>query len=262
MTGRRSTLVVVMACVLGLAAVCWMALRPRPRLPVPLALDDLGLDGPSVVRDGRGRPIITNFRTVEPGVLFRGSAFPTSFPAAGGGREYADRTAFDHLRALNVRHVIAMLDDADTYYAEDGYLRYWSEQTGFPIATTWIEIEPTQAFEPNDRGGLRAAGVLIALMREGIGGGGAVYLHDIDGIGHAGVAAAGYELWRNRGWNTFDTTWTLVERRFLAANETGAEAARAGRAPAMDTCANGSRAYACADRLRELRRRLAFLIEL
>lgn len=262
MMSRRSLVMCALAAAVGLAVLCWAALRPWPPPPMPLALDDTGLDGPSIVRDGRGRPIITNFRTVEPGVLYRGSAFPTSFPARGGGREYADRTAFDFLRSLNVRHVVAMLDDADAYYAEDGFLRYWSEQTGFPMSTTWVEIEPTQVFETNDRGGLRAAGMLIALMRGGISGGGAVYVHDIDGIGHAGVAAAGYELWRNRGWNPFDITWTLVERRFLAANQTAAEAARAGRAPVRERCADGTRAYVCADRLRRLRDELAFVIEL
>ena len=113
-------------------------LRPKPRQATPLALDATGIDGPSVVRDPRGRPVLANLRVVEPGVLYRGSAFPTSFPKDGGGREYADRTAFDHLRALNVTHVIAMIEDADAYYAEDGYLRYWSEQTGHTITTTWV----------------------------------------------------------------------------------------------------------------------------
>jgi len=207
--------------VVVLMAAGYMLMRPSPRRATPLALDRDGIDGPPIVRDGKGRPVITNIRTVEPGVLYRGSGFPTSFRKPGGGDEYADRTAFDFLRARNVRHVVALVDKPETYYAEDGYLRYWSGQTGFPMETTWVQIDPTNPFGRDDRGGLRAAGILIALMRDGVAKGGAVYVHDLDGLSHVGVAAAGYELWRNRGWNAFDTTWTLVERRFMVGNSAG-----------------------------------------
>lgn len=228
--GVAATLVVI-----GALAIVYAGARPHPRAEAPLVLDGDGIDGATAVRDRKGRPIISNVRTVERGVLYRGSGFPTSFPKAGGGHEYADQTAFEFLRSLNVRHVVALVDSPETYYAEDGYLRYWSSQTGFAIGTTWVQIDPAEAFGRDDRGGLRAAGILIALMREGAGKGGAVYVHDLDGVAHAGVAAAGYELWRNRGWNDFDTTWTLVERRFLP----------------------GSR-----ESLRRIREELRFLIEL
>lgn len=223
-TMPRTAVVAAIVAAIGLAAayvVTWSA----PRADMPLALD--GIDAPAVVRDRQGRPALTNFRTVEKGVLYRGSAFPTSFPAGEGRTAYADETVFEHLRSLNVRHVLALVDTAEKYYAEDGYLRYWSEQTGFPIHTTWVPIDPTEPFGRDDRGGLRAAGILISLMREGAHGGGAMYVHDLDGVSHAAVAAAGYELWRNRGWNAFDTTWTLVERRFLAGQPKVEEARRA-----------------------------------
>lgn len=225
-TMQRASVVAAIVAAMVLASayvVTWSA----PRADTPLALDGEGLDAPPVVRDRQGRTVLTNFRTVEPGVLYRGSAFPTSFPGPGGGTAYADETAFEHLRSLNVRHVLALVDTAEKYYAEEGYLRYWSDRTGFRIGTTWVQIDPTGAFGRDDRSGLRAAGILISLMREGAARGGAMYVHDLDGVSHAGVAAAGYELWRNRGWNTFDTTWTLVERRFVAGHPKADEARRA-----------------------------------
>ena len=260
MTRRRTAVMAVIGC-LALVLLAAVVLRPRPRQETPLALDATGVDGASVVRDSKGRPVLTNLRVVEPGVLYRGSAFPTSFPKAGGGREYADRTAFDHLRALGVTHVIAMLDDADAYYAEDGYLRYWSEQTGHTITTTWIEIDAADPFAQNDRGGLRAAGMVVAVVREREGDG-AVYMHDTEGIAHVGIAAAGYELWRNRGWQEAAVTWQQVEQRYLAANETMAEAAAAGRDASRTACGDGTLAYVCVEPLRRIRRELLFVIEL
>ena len=254
---------VIVAIVLVAAVAAGYALtRPAPRMSSPLALDGTGIDAPTVVRDRQGRPIISNFRTVEPKVLYRGSAFPTSFPKAGGGSEYADQTAFEFLRALNVRHVLVLAPTPESYYAEDGYLRYWSKETGFDIGTTWVHIDPTEAYGRDDRGGLRAAGILIALMREGAGKGGALYVHDVDGVSHVGVAAAGYELWRNRGWSDYDTTWTLVERRFLEGNRTMQDLQRAGRAPEPVTCPNGAKAFVCRESLRSLRDQLRFVIEL
>lgn len=225
-TMQRAAVAVAIAAMLMLAAA-YVVMWTAPRADMPLALDTDGVDGPAVVRDRQGRTVLTNFRTVEKGVLYRGSAFPTSFGAGEGGTAYADETVFEHLRSLNVRHVLALVDTADKYYAEDGYLRYWSDKTGFRIGTTWVQIDPTGEFGRDDRGGLRAAGILISLMREGAANGGAMYVHDLDGVSHAGVAAAGYELWRNRGWNSFDTTWVLVERRFLSGQPKIEESRRA-----------------------------------
>lgn len=210
----RRAIVIAAVAAAAAGAGLYALMRPAPKHGTALALDSDGVEREPTVRDRKGRAIISNFRTVEPRVLYRGSGFPTSFPTVNGGSEYADQTAFDFLRSLNVRHVLALADSPEAYYAEDGYLRYWSGQTGFEIGTTWVQIDPTEAFGRDDRSGLRAGGILIALMRENAGRGGAVYVHDLDGISHAAVAAAAYELWRNRGWNDFDTTWTLVERRF------------------------------------------------
>ena len=212
---------VALAVVIAASAATYAVTRPASRAPSPLALDGDGTGDPAVVRDRKGRTIISNLRTIEDRVLYGGSAFPTSFSGPGGRREYADQTAFDFLRKRNVRHVVALMDDADAYYAEDGYLRYWSEQTGFRIGTTWVPIDLATPFSRDDRGGLRAAGILISLMRENVAGGGAVYVHDPEGGAHVGVAAAGYELWRNRGWADFDATWPLVERRFRAGGNAG-----------------------------------------
>lgn len=250
------TIVLVFAIAAGYAIT-----RPAPRHDVPLLVDDAGVEGPTVVRDRKGRPIISNIRTVEKGVLYRGSAWPTSFESAGA-KEYADQTAFEFLRALNVRHVVALVDTAEKYYAEDGYLRYWSNETGHQITTTWVQIDPTEAYGRDDRGGLHAAGILISLMKEKAGKGGAVYVHDLEGVEHVGVAAAAYELWRNRGWNDFDTVWTLVERRFLAGNRTMADLQRTGRSPEPKACPSGQRAFVCREWLRGLREDLRFVIEL
>ena len=258
----QRTAVIAAIVIVGLTAAGYALTRPAPRASAPLALDSPGIEGPTVVRDRKGRPIIGNVRAVEPKVLYRGSAFPTSFPRAGGENEYADQTAFEFLRSLNVRHVLALLPTPEQYYAEDGYLRHWSKETGFEISTTWVQIDPTEAFGLDDRGGLRAAGILIALMREKAAKGGALYVHDIDGVNHVGVAAAGYELWRNRGWHDFDTTWTLVERRFLEGNRTMQDMQRAGRAPQPTACPNGARAFVCRESLRGIRDQLRFVTEL
>ena len=236
--------------------------RPAARAKTSLSLAGDGIDRPTVVRDRQGRPIISNVRTVENGVLYRGSGFPTSFPRSGGENEYADETAFEFLRSLNVRHVLALVDKPEAYYAEEGYLKFWSEKTGFRIETTWVQIDPTEAFGRDDRSGLRAAAVLIGLMRDRDPAGGAVYVHDLDGVSHAGVAAAGYELWRNRGWNDFDATFALVERRFLAGNRTMQDLRSAGRAPDPVTCPSGLRAHVCRESLRGIRDELRFLISL
>lgn len=207
----------VLMALLAVGAGGYVLARPAARSRTPLAIDSDGIDGPQVIRDRQGREIIRNVRTVEKGLLYRGSAFPTSFGSAGRS-EYADETAFEFLRSRNVRHVLALVDRPETFYAEQGYLQYWSGKTGFEIGTTWVPIDPSNAYGRDDRSGLRAAAVLIALMRERDGEAGAVYVHDLDGLSHAAVAAAGYELWRNRGWNSFDSTWTLVERRFMSGN--------------------------------------------
>ena len=256
------SLVVVAIVAVALCAAGYAFVRPAPRAESPLELAGDGIDAPTVVRDRQGRPVISNFRTVEAGKLYRGSGFPTSFPKAGGGREYSDETAFEFLRSHNIRHVLALVDTGETYYAEDGYLRYWSAKTAFPMSTTWVQIDPTEAFGRDDRSGLRAAGVLIALMREHAAQGGALYVHDLDGVNHVGIAAAGYELWRNRGWNDFDTTWALVERRFLAANRTMLDLQRAGRAPSPVLCPGGQRAFVCRESLRGIREELRFVIGL
>jgi hypothetical protein len=259
----KSKLFVVSAVVIvALCAAGYVLMRPAPRAETPLELAGDGLERETVIRDRQGRPIIANFRTVEAGKLYRGSGFPTSFPKAGGGSDYADETAFEFLRSLNVRHVLVLVDKSETYYAEDGYLKFWSGKTGFPMATTWVQIDPTEAFGRDDRSGLRAAGILISLMRENAAKGGAMYVHDLDGVSHAGIAAAGYELWRNRGWTDFDTTWPLVERRFLAGNRTMLDLQRAGRAPSEVLCPGGQRAFVCPESLRSIRKELRFVIGL
>lgn len=211
-TGRLAAMSLAVVLIAG-----FLLARPSARTETPLALDGTGIDGPQAIRDRRGREIIRNVRTVEKGALYRGSAFPTSF-GEGPQRDFADETAFEFLRSRNVRHVLALVDAAEHYYAEDGYLRYWSGVTGFHVGTTWVQIDPTDAFGRDDRSGLRAGAVLIDLMRDNVARGAAVYVHDLDGVSHAAVAAAAYELWRNRGWNSFDDTWILVERRFMAGN--------------------------------------------
>ncbi|MDQ3070133.1 MAG: hypothetical protein M3R55_10450 [Acidobacteriota bacterium] len=258
----QRTAVIAAIVIVFVGGACFAVTRPAPRQATPLLLDDPGIDGETVVRDRRGRPIIANVRTVEKGVLYRGSGFPTSFPSNSGEKEYADQTAFEFLRSRNVRHVVALMDDEAAYYAEDGYLKFWSEKTGFAIGTTWVRIDQAGAYAKDDRGGLHAAGILISLMRERVAGAGAVYVHDLDGVSHAGIAVAGYELWRNRGWNDYDSLWTLAERRFLGGNRTMQDWQRAGKAPAQAACPNGSRAFVCRESLRSLREELRFVIEL
>ena len=255
-------LVIGSAAVVALCAAGYALARPGARSDAPLALATDGADRPTVVRDRQGRTILSNVRTVEAGRLYRGSGFPTSFPTAGGGSEYSDDTAFAFFRSLDIRHVLALVDTAETYYAQEGYLRFWSAKTGFAMSTTWVQIDPTEAFGRDDRSGLRAAAVLIGLMRENAAKDGATYVFDLDGVSHVGVTAAAYELWRNRGWNDFDTTWVLVERRFLAGNRTMLDLQRAGDAPSPGRCPGGERAYVCRESLRGIRDELRFVIGL
>ena len=259
----RRAAIAAAAVAVVLALVWWVAIKPKPRLPIPLILSGTGIDRSTVILDRRGRPVIWNFRTVEEGVLYRGSALTTLFTSPDGQEEFGDRTAFEFLQSLNVRHVVALLPaDGVAFHAEDGYLRYWSERTGYEIKTTWVPVDPHDVFGLGDRTGLQAAGALIAIMRDREEDDGAVYVHDADGLRHAGVAVAGYELWRNRGWNDFDTSWRLVERRFLEGNRTARDMRRYAPPAQEAVCANGSSAVLCPEWLRAIKPKLRFVIEL
>src|SRR5438128_2029995 len=123
----------------ALSLVLLLAGRPRRPHASPLPLQGDGVESTASARDAEGRLLFVNFRTVEPGVLYRGAAFPRNarkereggavdVPAAWLGQE-----AFDFLRSRNVATVVTLLEDEQDFFAEEGYFRFWSERTGYRI---------------------------------------------------------------------------------------------------------------------------------
>ena len=234
--------VTFMALALTLVAIIVAAGRPRrPALPLPLAVVEAG----QVVRNPLGRVMAYDVRAVEPGVLYRGSGFPYN-----AGPRLADdpadvlptmndETVFNHLRALNVRHVFALQESAEDYYSEQGYFDFWAQQTGYRITTTWLPVIDSSTFGRDDRSSLHAAAEVIAQMKHRSSQDGAVWIHD-DARGNdaTGVVVAGYETWRNWGLTDAAQLWPQVQQRYLASNLSLSDPAIAPAAGGGHVCAD------------------------
>jgi hypothetical protein len=183
--------------------------RPAARAWPALDLSDDGVYGPAVIRNTQGETLLSNFRTVEAGVLYRASAFrPEAF---------RDAQAFSFLRDMKIGSVVS-LDNLDNFYAEEGYLRYWARQTGHPIDATSLPVAPDHAYARDDRSGLHAAAELLEIMKSRRPDAGAVLLHGEAGKDAVGVAAAAYEVWRTLGRDEARGAWSRSVRRYLVSN--------------------------------------------
>jgi hypothetical protein len=241
---------------------------PSGPASAPLDLSDDGVYDPHVVKNMQGETLLYNFRTVERGVLYRGSDFtrtlgqdpsraPTDQPIA-----FQDEQLFFFLRAMNIRHVVSLVPTSD-FHPEEGYLRYWTERTGYAVTATSLPVPGDQAYARNDRSGLHAAAELLAIMQRRRPGDGAVLVHGEAGKDATGVVAAAYELSRSPGRADGNATWDRVLQRYLVSNALLSHEISSGAVTAPSTaCADNIPNYVCAEWLEALRDDLMFLARL
>jgi len=255
---RLRTAAPLIATIIALSLAPWLAGRPRRPHPAPLPLESDGIEETANVRDGEGRLVYLNFRTVEPGVLYRGAAFPRNARVAREGgapvdapAAFADQNAFDFLRARNVRTVIALFEKDSEFYEEEGYFRFYSGETHYPISVVWIPVPPASAYASDESSGLHAGAELIILMKRRRPEEGAVFVHGESGKDATGVAVAAYEIWRNQGWAEAETLWNQVLARYLVSNRTLLDAPELGieKAP----CDSRPPSFVCPEWLNGLR---------
>lgn len=228
------TLSVVVLAVVGVAGM------PRHSRQ-PLDISHNGVHGPYNVKHGKHELLFYNFRTVEPGILYRGSGFPrdkvvkekgatSSVPAA-----YVDGQAFNFLRQRGIRHIYALREKDDDFYAEQGYFEHWNEywighnKPQYTILVTALPVRSGHAYDLNARHlkdfppgqppfGLRASAEFLEIMKAHRPQDGAIYIHDNAGKDTVGIVAAAYELWRNQGAVDRDTLWQQIMDRYLVSN--------------------------------------------
>ena len=225
------------------ALVAVVAGRPRRQTVKPLRLEHNGVHAPFNLRDKKGRLLVYNFRTVEPGVLYRGSGFPVNAALKVGGvlrsapAAFADGQVFNFMRAKRIRRIVS-LEPPTQFYAEKSYFDLWSRRSGYAIEVVSRPVEGRLSYDRSAQGGLRAATWFIEMMRDRKQGDGAVYLHDYSGKDSVGVIAAAYEMWRNRGRASDADLWRQVMERYLVSNTVIARDREAARlAPRNDGCA-------------------------
>jgi len=241
-----------------------------PSVPTsaPLDLSDDGVHGPSVVKNTQGETLLYNFRTVEPGVLYRGSDFTRTLAkdALGGSSDqpvaFQDDQTFSFLRAMNIRHVVSLAPTSD-FYPEEGYLRYWTERTGYAVTATSLPVAGDQAYARNDRSSLHAAAELLDIMQRHRPQDGAVLVHGEAGKDATGVVAAAYELLRTSRRADGNATWHRVLQRYLVSNALLSQEIGSGAVPAIPAACGGKvPTYVCAEWLEALRNDLMFVASL
>ena len=242
----------------------------RPAVPSapPLDLSDAGIYGPDVVRNAEGDTLLYNFRTVEPGVVYRGSEFArtnkNNAPQNTGDQPpaFRDEQLFFFLRTMKIRQVVSLAARPD-FEVERGYLRYWSERTGYVIEAISLPVALDHAYGRDDLSGLHAAAELLQIMKVRRPADGAVLVHGDTGTDGTGIAVAAFELWRTYGRSPEDAAWQRVLQRYLASNELlSKDASVAALAGERVSCAGGALNYVCAERLERLRGDLLFLAKL
>ncbi len=233
----------------------------------PLDLSDDGVQRPHVVRNTQGETLLYNFRTVEPGVLYRGSDF-TRTPGTGASTgtsdqpvAFQDDQTFTFLRAMNIRQVVSLVPTSD-FYPEEGYLRYWTERTGYVVMATSLPVAGDQIYARNDRSSLHAAAELLDIMQHHRPQDGAVLVHGEAGKDATGVAAATYELSRSTGRADRNATWHRILQRYLLSNALLSQPSSAAVPAAQAACRETVPSYVCAEWLEALHNDLIFLASL
>ena len=256
--------IAIIALAAGIVAVGRPAIPSSP----PLDLSDDGIYGPDVVRNAAGETLLYNFRTVEPGVLFRGSDVlrtTTKNASRDAGSQplaFRDEQLFFFLRTMKIRQVVSLVATPD-FYVEDGYLRYWSERTGYTVKAISLPVEPGHAYGRDDRSGLHAAAELLHILKDRRPMDGALFVHGEAGTDGTGIVVAAFELWRTYGRSGEDAAWQRLLQRYLASNRLLAtDAGVAAMAGEKAPCAGGVLNYVCAEQLERLRGDLLFLAKL
>ncbi len=254
--------------VVGVVAV--VVGSPRRQTSKPLRIAHNGVHAPYNLRDKKGRLLFYNFRSVEPGMLYRGSGFPVNAALKVGGvlhpapAAFADGRVFNFMRAKRIRRVVS-LEPSERFYAEKGYFDFWSRRSGYDIEVVSWPVEGRLAYNRSAQGGLRAATWFIEMMRDRKRSDGAVYLHDYSGKDSVGVIAAAYEMWRNRGRANDPDLWRQVMERYLVSNTLIARDREAARlAPRNNGCAVRGAAplWVCPPLLETTRRDLQIIAQL
>jgi hypothetical protein len=255
---RLRTSAPLIATIIALSLALWLAGRPRRPHRSPIPLEGDGIEQTANVRDGEGRLVYVNCRTVEPGVLYRGAAFPRNARVTREGgataeapAAFVDQNAFDFLRTRNVRTVVALFEKESEFYEEEGYFRFYSAQTGYRISVVWIPVPVASAYAKDESSGLHAGAELIVLMKRRRPDEGAVFVHGESGKDATGVAVAAYEMWRNQGWAEAETLWNQVLARYLVSNRILLDAPELGieKSP----CDSRSPSFVCPEWLAGLR---------
>ena len=262
MTSQPSRPVLIAAGIMvAIATVVVAAGCGSAAMAAPLDLSGDGVDGPHVVKNLQGETLLYNFRTVETGVLYRGSDFARTPTANGQPAAFKDEQAFAFLRARNIRHVVSLVPTPD-FYVEEGYLRYWTERTGYIVTATSLPVAPDQAYARNERSGLHAAAELIDIMRRHRPGDGAVLIHGEDGKDATGIAAAAYELWRNAAHQDPNAIWAGTLRRYMASNALLSQPRHWEAVAATSACRDNEPGLVCAEELEALHDDLLFVAAL
>jgi hypothetical protein len=199
-------LAAIVIALVVLPVVVWTVGRPRQPASSPLTLQPV-VDPDSSGRSPEGRVLFEGFRVVESSVLYAARGLQTD-------NAFADGALFDVLRSRNITRIVSLGEDAGRFYAEEGYLRYWGERTGYHVSAVWIAVRDSHLFDRDNESGLHAAAELLALMKDAPQG--ATLVHDeVRGADATGIAVAAYELWRNWSWIEADTLWRQVTERYL-----------------------------------------------
>ncbi len=212
------SLVIGLAVVIA-GVVAWAA-RPAAPFPTPLDLASVPVAGGETVRNLQGQVVLTDFRAIEPAVLYRAAGFPESRalpqPLHDGDLypSLADESIFEQLRRSNVRHVVALQSNKKAFDAERGYFDYWAQRTGYRITTHWLPVDEQQIYNKDEHGALHAAAEVLATMKSRKAGDGAVLVHG-DNLETAGIVEAAFQLWRSRGHLDSATLWQQIAARFI-----------------------------------------------
>ena len=245
----------------------WVA---RPRVaPQPIAnLQKNGVHGVYNLHAKNGELLLFNFRAIEDGKLYRCSRLPLNhrgklngksglYPAAFFGRE-----TFDFLRARDIRTVISLASENETY-AMKGYFEALASQKNQRIRLINYQVPEKLAYSRDIRepqSGLRRAIQFIDFMKSHQAQGksqgksqGAVLVLGDSGKDAVGVVAAAYELWRNIGNAPADQLWEQVKARYLVSDVLIERDKKVLKFASKAPCKNAKYTFVCPETLDVLR---------
>lgn len=147
-----------------------------------------------------GAPLFERFVAVEPGILFVAAGIPQGSTLDGPA-------LFEALRSRGIRTVVVAGGRDELFWKEEGYLRWWSEATGFRIAARHVDVDPEKPWGTDDRSALRVAAEAVIAAETGRG---PVLVHGDPAV--PGIVAAAWEL-RRRGPGAWDGILAKAEQK-------------------------------------------------